>query len=141
MLGPKLIVPTLASRATDVATSNPACVWVLPLHASDDSTCMLQTHSGIVKTFFVHYAMGLLHVGLSNPVDIFVLTAVVLEGIDWARGQPGCGSAWQHAVQAALQGMSLETRFAVLKQPLPQSLASAGVHEVGESAQSACLWT
>lgn len=94
-----------------------------------------------MKTFFVHYAMGLLHVGLSNPVDILFLTAFVLEGINWARGQPGCGSAWQHAVQAALQGMSLKTSFAVLKQRFPQSLASAGVHEAGESAQSACLWT
>ncbi|DBA87803.1 hypothetical protein WJX77_002005 [Trebouxia sp. C0004] len=84
--------------------------------------------------------MGLLHVGLSNPVDILFSTAVVLEGINWAPGQPGCGSAWQHAVQAALQGMSLETRFAVLKQPLPQSLASAGVREVGPASEfSPCL--
>ena len=69
-------MPTLASRARDVATSNPACVWVLPLLASDDSTCMLQTHS---EDLFVHYAMGLLHVGLSSPVDILFLTAFVLK--------------------------------------------------------------
>ena len=76
------------------------------------------------------------------PVQLISLPdSICAEGIKWAWAQPGCGSAWQHALQAALQGMSLDTRFAVLKQPLPQSLASAGVHEAGDSAQSACLWT
>ena len=92
-----------------------------------------------MKTFFVHYATELFHVGLSNPVDTLFLTPLVLKDINWAQGQPGCGSAWQHAVEAALQDMRLDTRFVVLKQRFLQTLASAGVREAGELANSTCL--
>ena len=44
------------------------------LHLMIQPACCRRT----VKTF-VHYAMGLLHVGLSSPVDILFLTAFVLK--------------------------------------------------------------
>lgn len=82
--------------------------------------------------------MELFRMGLTSPFDTLFLTAPVLKDINWNQEQPGCGPAWQHAVEAALQGMSLDTRFAMLKQRFPQTLASAGVLTAGESASSAC---
>ena len=91
----------------------------------------------LVKAFFTHYATELCQekVGLSNPLDALFLTAAVLDNVTWEH-QPGCGLAWRHAAEAALQSLGLETRYAVLKQRFPQTLASAGVSEAGEHKPS-----
>ena len=102
-----------------------------------------------MKAFFTHYATQLCQekVGLSNPLDTLFLTAAVLDEIAWEH-QPGCGLAWRHAAEAALQSLGLDTRYAVLKQRFPQTLASAGVSEAGEHMllkaavckQHLCFW-
>lgn len=91
----------------------------------------------LVKAFFTHYATELCQekMGLSNPLDALFLTEAVLDNIAWEH-QPGCGLAWRHAAEAALQSLGLDTRYAVLKQRFPQTLASAGVSEAGKQMLS-----
>lgn len=93
----------------------------------------------LIKTFFVHYTTELaeLDVPLTNSVDSPFLTHAVLEDVDWEH-QPSCGSAWHQAVESALLGMSLENRYALLKQRFPRALSGAGVNTAGRCFTHTC---
>lgn len=84
--------------------------------------------------FFARYATELAQPGIQLivPADTLFLTPAMLDKVNWAS-QHSCGPAWQKAVTAALtpEKMTLQTRYAALKQRFPQMLAAAGVKQAG----------
>lgn len=100
-----------------------------------DAKCVLHADAKWLQTeFFPRYATELAKPGIQLvvPADTLFLTPPMLDKVNWTS-QHSCGPAWQKAVTAALtpERMTLQTRYAALKQRFPQMLAVAGVKQAG----------